>query len=230
MEIERINENTVKFYITYVDIEDRGFNKEEIWYNRDRSEQLFWQMMDEVNIKEDFNIEGPLWIQVQAMDRGLEVVVTKAQLSNDGQNLELPDENGKGLEIPMEEKLESMIQSQYGEDQTSEESKEDAVQSHGDDLSFVLEFKDFEHVIQLSHYFNNNEMVADQLYHFEDKYFLYVEFGEEDQTDEEQENILSQLLEFGSESTMTVYRLEEYGKVIFNEDALQNIRSYFPQS
>ena len=47
MEIERINENTVKFYITYVDIEDRGFQREEIWYNRERGEQLFWQMMED---------------------------------------------------------------------------------------------------------------------------------------------------------------------------------------
>lgn len=41
MEIERINENTVKFYLSYGDIEDRGFSKEDVWYNRDKSEELF---------------------------------------------------------------------------------------------------------------------------------------------------------------------------------------------
>lgn len=40
MEIERINEHTVKFYMSYGDIEDRGFDREEIWYNRERSEEL----------------------------------------------------------------------------------------------------------------------------------------------------------------------------------------------
>ena len=34
MEIERINENTVKFYISYLDIEERGFDRDEIWYNK----------------------------------------------------------------------------------------------------------------------------------------------------------------------------------------------------
>ncbi len=43
MEIERINEHTVKFYMSYGDIEDRGFDREEIWYNRERSEELFWK-------------------------------------------------------------------------------------------------------------------------------------------------------------------------------------------
>ena len=54
MEIERINENTVKFYVSYQDVEQRGFDREEIWYNRERSEQLFWEMMDEVNDQENF--------------------------------------------------------------------------------------------------------------------------------------------------------------------------------
>ena len=53
-------------------------------------EELFWEVMDEVHEEEEFAVEGPLWIQVQALDKGLEIVVTKAQLSKDGQKLELP--------------------------------------------------------------------------------------------------------------------------------------------
>lgn len=91
MEIERINENTLKFFISYVDVEERGFDREEIWYSREKSEQLFWEVMDEVNEEEDFPFDGPLWIQVQALEKGLEVFVTKAQLTKDGGRLELPD-------------------------------------------------------------------------------------------------------------------------------------------
>ena len=112
MEIERINENTIKFYISYGDIEDRGFEREEIWYNRERSEQLFWQMMDEVNYKEDFNVEGPLWIQVQAMEKGLEIMVTKAQISKNGEKLELPTEEGS-IDISIDEKMESILEEKF---------------------------------------------------------------------------------------------------------------------
>ena len=38
-------------------------------------------MMDEINDESDFEVEGPLWIQVHAMDKGLEVTVTRAQIS-----------------------------------------------------------------------------------------------------------------------------------------------------
>ncbi|MDC3413677.1 adaptor protein MecA [Aquibacillus sp. 3ASR75-11] len=222
MEIERINENTVKFYISYIDIEDRGFDREEIWYNRERSEQLFWQMMEEVNHKEEFTIEGPLWIQVQALDKGLEIIVTKAQLSKDGQNLELPMDSGKTIDMPVDEKIESLLDQKFG---SEEENELDDDQS----ISFLVRFQDFENVIQLSHYFPTLEGMFNGLYHFEDRYYLYVEFENEELDDEKQEDLLSQLLEFGEESPLSIFRIEEYGKTIFEEDALTQIKEHFPQ-
>lgn len=226
MEIERINENTVKFYISYLDIEDRGFDREEIWYNREKSEQLFWQVMDEVNYNEDeFNIDGPLWIQVQALDKGLEIVVTKAQISKDGQNLELPTESGKTIDLPVDEKIESLLEEKFGTDESDNEDSGDTMEQ---DLSFIMSFSEFEDVIQLSHYFSSVDGVSDELYHFENKYMLLLKFDDEQLTDEEQDDILSQMLEFGQESTMTIYRLQEYGKTIFESDALAQISSLFP--
>ncbi|GGJ95214.1 adapter protein MecA 1 [Lentibacillus kapialis] len=224
MEIERINENTVKFYITYVDIEDRGFQREEIWYNRERGEQLFWQMMEELNYKEDFNVDGPLWIQVQAMDKGLEIVVTKAQISKDGENIELPDENGKPVDISMDDKIEDVLDDKFGnekEEQNSESGEEDG------NLSLIVRFNDFEDVIQLSHYFKGNDDELDNvLYHYKNDYYLYVEFPQED--DDKQEDMLSQIFEFANDTDVTIHFLEEYGKQIFENDTFKQIRSHFP--
>lgn len=85
MEIERINEDTIKFYISYLDLEERGFNQEDVWYDREKSEELFWDMMDELKYEEEFSPEGPLWIQVQALKHGLEVFVTKATIGGKGE-------------------------------------------------------------------------------------------------------------------------------------------------
>ncbi|WP_407271040.1 adaptor protein MecA [Radiobacillus sp. PE A8.2] len=223
MEIERINENTVKFYISYLDIEDRGFDREEIWYNRDKSEQLFWQVMDEVNYTEDdFNIDGPLWIQVQALDKGLEIVVTKAQLSKDGQNLELPVEQGKTIDVPVDEKIESLLDDKFGNDSEDDQAFEE-------EFSFIIGFKDFEDVIQLSHHFLGFEGVNDRLYHFENQYLLFVQFDDEQLSDDEQEDFISQLLEFGLESNVTNHILHEYGKIIFEDDALRQTKKFFPE-
>lgn len=223
MEIERINENTVKFYITYVDIENRGFEKEEIWYNRERSEQLFWQMMDEVNFKEDFSVEGPLWIQVQAMDKGLEIVVTKAKVSKDGEHFEFPKEGKSNIEMSISNKLENFIENEIIKDDVIEKSTLNEL----DYIWGVFEFDDIEDMIDLSHALENvkEDNILTKLYGYKNKYYLYIELN--DQDIEYQDDLLSQISEFSEESDITTHLLEEYGKVIFEDNVFTQIRSYF---
>lgn len=229
MEIERINENTVKFYISYTDIEHRGFNREEIWYNREKSEQLFWQVMDEVNYNGDeFNIDGPLWIQVQALDKGLEIVVTKAQISKDGQNLELPTENGSTFDLPMDDKIESLLDEKFGNEE-DEEDEDEVIQSIDEDLTFIIGFADFEDVIQLSHQLQVSEGMNNALYYYQDRYIMLIEFDDIFLDDDQQDNIISQLLEFGRQTNVTEHLLREYGKIILEQDALKQLQNYFPQ-
>ncbi|HLR09672.1 MAG TPA: adaptor protein MecA [Bacillota bacterium] len=223
MEIERINENTVKFYISYSDIEDRGFEREEIWYNRERSEQLFWQVMDEVNYKEDFNVDGPLWIQVQALESGLEIIVTKAQVSKNGERLELPTGDGKTIDIEVDEKIENMLENKFGR-------RDDVDDREDGNLSLIVRLADFEDVIQLSHYLKQHETVDmdSGLYFYDDHYYLYLEFFYDDVDDDIQEDMISQVFEFADDTDVTIHVLEEYGKQIFAEDTFAQIRAYFP--
>lgn len=220
MEIERINDNTVKFYISYLDIEERGFDREEIWYNRERSEELFWEMMDEVHSEEEFLAEGPLWIQVQALDKGLEVLVTKAQLSKDGQKLELPVPDEKLRDLPVDENIEDLLDQNYNPRSSENNSR------NSEELEFLFTFRDFEDVISLSKA-SGLDSVQTKLYSFEEKYYLYVEFSEDFFEDEEIDDLLSILLEYGHESNTTIHRVAEYGKIIFDQDVLAQIRKYF---
>ncbi|ALC80741.1 MULTISPECIES: adaptor protein MecA [Bacillus] len=216
MEIERINEHTVKFYISYNDLEDRGFDREEIWYNRDKSEELFWEMMDEVHDEEEFSVEGPLWIQVQALDKGLEVIVTRAQLSKDGQKLELPIPEDKKYSQEAEQ-LNSLL------NDLDNEEKPDEIENEETKLQFVLKFADFEDLVSLAkHQFSGCKTT---LYSLENTYYLYIDF--EQLSDHEVEDQLSLFLEFGSESNATIHRLEEYGTLITAEHALHTIKKHF---
>ncbi|AYA75132.1 adaptor protein MecA [Bacillus sp. Y1] len=221
MEIERINDNTVKFYISYGDIEERGFDRDEIWYNREKSEELFWEMMDEVHQEEEFMIEGPLWIQVQALDKGLEVLVTKAQISKDGQKFELPITDERLKDIPVDERIEELLDQHFN---TKADDEDD--DSYEDTLEFLIAFKDFEDLISLS---NRNilEDLSTKLYSFEGKYYLYVDFPEEEYDEEDIDNSLSLLLEYGHETAITIHRVEEYGKLIMSENVFSEIRRHF---
>ncbi|MDN4073686.1 adaptor protein MecA [Fictibacillus terranigra] len=222
MEIERVNEFTIKFFITYRDIEDRGFDREEIWSNRERGEELFWEMMDEAHQQEQFPLEGPLWIQVQALDKGLEIIVTRAQMSKDGTKLELPLGDEK-IDLPVDKNIENLLDQQFTAD--DQEEIEDIELADEDYLSFLLLFSDFEDMIMLSHNIDSS-LFANSLYHFDNKYYLYVTFNPET-TDREQDDLLSQLLEYGSDSDASIHRIQEYGKEIIAERALEDISAHF---
>ncbi|WP_085521719.1 adaptor protein MecA [Tuberibacillus sp. Marseille-P3662] len=227
MEIERVNDYTLKFFISYVDIEDRGFDREEIWYNRERSEELFWELMDEAHHQESFPLEGPLWIQVQAMDKGLEILVTRAQLSNDGSKLELPISKDKHLDIPVHEEFENVLNEQLEDSDLDDEPLDEAEHLGDSDgqMSFLIRFHDIEDLIALSSDFGKDD-VDTKLYHHGNDYYLSVTFYDE-MGEYEQENTLSRILEYGDETGLTVHYVAEYGKVIIQERAIENIQYYF---
>lgn len=216
MEIERINDNTVKFFLSYIDIEERGFTREEVWYNRDKSEELFWEMMDEVNDETEFEIEGPLWIQVHAMNTGIEVTVTRAQLSDDEGS-----EESFGLVDPHKHFNPDPSMFDDPEKLMSELSDEPVM---WDTDMFV--FDDFENLIRLS----TKELpyaVKTSLYSFEEKFYMHVIFDEDQMTDDDKSDYCSIVSEYGAVSQVTIYRLEEYGRVIIESDVTSTISTYF---
>ena len=164
-------------------------------------------MMDEVHQEEDFLIDGPLWIQVQALEKGLEVLVTKAQISKDGQKFELPIPEGKFREFSQDDKIGDLLGHHF--------STAGSINTYEGDLDFLLVFNDFEDIIALS-----KETVLDslstKLYSFENRYYLYVVFPDNKFDEEEIDDYLSILLGiWGNEANATIHRVEEYGKEIY---------------
>ncbi|MBY0221708.1 MULTISPECIES: adaptor protein MecA [Sporosarcina] len=215
MEIERINENTVKFYLSYGDIEDRGFSKEDVWYNRDKSEELFWDMMDELGDDTEFEVEGPLWIQVNAMNEGIEVIVTRAHLPKNAESSQFPF----GIEDP-----EELFDPIFDAINETEEDSEEEVQVN--DKLFV--FRDFDELIPLaSQMASLEDPFETQLYAFEGRYYLNLRFDYTLIDTKRAKDIISMITEYGILSKMSIHRIEEYGTAVMESDAFAQIDKYF---
>jgi adapter protein MecA 1/2 len=221
MDIERINENTVKFYISYIDIEKRGFSRDEIWFNRDKSEELFWEMMDEINDESDFEIEGPLWIQVHAMDKGLEVTVTRAQINRDGKRMESPYEtDDKGHYF-------SNLSESSGDGQSIEEYS--AIFNETADLTgeYTFLIKEFDDLIPMAKRTQLPASVSTALYVYNNRYYLYVLADKDEMNEIEIANLISILSEYSSQSTVTIHRMQEYGKEIMADQVFEQVLRHF---
>ena len=86
-------------------------------------------------MRKNLLVEGPLWIQVQALDKGLEVLVTKAQLSKDGQKFELPIPEEKLKDLPGDNRIEDLLDHHFN---PSIQTRRDHLEE--ETLEFLIEF------------------------------------------------------------------------------------------
>ncbi|MCZ8531720.1 adaptor protein MecA [Psychrobacillus psychrodurans] len=222
MDIERINDNTFKVYISYIDIEERGFSRDEIWFNKDKSEQLFWEMMDEVHDDDHFEeLDGPLWIQVHAMEKGLEVIVTRTEITKQderiGSNSDVDDISSKIFK--------NGVSSSIGTHEFDDfSSYMDELEEIPMDYTFV--FESFEDVIGLAKKLDEAD-IQTSLYFYEEKYYLHIIFDFEITEFESVLNILSVVSEFANNSKTTIHIIQEYGNQIIESRVLDELNKHF---
>ncbi|TRM12594.1 genetic competence negative regulator [Lentibacillus cibarius] len=78
MRMERVSNNQFTIFLTFDDLIDRGFTKEDLWYDVANVRNLFSDMMYEASTELGFELEGVLLVQVQLMQaQGMHVVVTQ---------------------------------------------------------------------------------------------------------------------------------------------------------
>ncbi|HCZ0865869.1 TPA: adaptor protein MecA, partial [Staphylococcus aureus] len=154
MRIERVDDTTVKLFITYSDIEARGFSREDLWTNRKRGEEFFWSMMDEINEEEDFVVEGPLWIQVHAFEKGVEVTISKSK-NEDMMNMSDDDATDQFDEqvqellaqtLEGEDQLEELFE-QRTKEKEAQGSKRQKSSARKNTRTIIVKFNDLEDVI-----------------------------------------------------------------------------------
>ncbi|MFD2168738.1 adaptor protein MecA [Tumebacillus lipolyticus] len=200
MRVERLGDNKVRIMLTYDDLDQRGIDREEIWQNGRKVQELFWDMMERAYLEVGFEVAGPIAVEAFTMPtEGVVVVVTQ-----------LP-----ALQLE--------------EQETVEEEDDDALPTAvaPDPFgAFTFVFQDLEDVISAAHSLQALQAVGGTLYHYKERYHLYFE---EDEVGEEMYDMFwSVLHEYGELSPTTKAMLDEYGKRVMDGDAVQTITKHFP--
>lgn len=78
MRVERIAKDKVRIFISYDDLEERGIDRNEIWQNGKKVQELFWDMMETAYAEVGFEIAGPIAVEAFTMPaEGVVVIVTR---------------------------------------------------------------------------------------------------------------------------------------------------------
>ncbi|MBZ5752807.1 MULTISPECIES: genetic competence negative regulator [Metabacillus] len=90
-------------------------------------------------------------------------------------------------------------------------------------LDVIYEYETFEDIIQLANCLYQQEVLDGMIIFYQERYYLLLS----DDQQVELDTLVAILAEYGSPSTLTVHRLKEYGKMIIEEKAIQDIYFHF---
>lgn len=213
MEMEHINENTIRVLIKSEDLAARGITFLDLLGNHNEIENFFYSILEEVDIDEEFKGSEAVTFQVLPKGDGLELFISK-NLPHEG--MENFDDMSDGSTEDITDMLKKHVASQLQETESQPELGN----------RFIFELNSFEAMVQLASevYLDS---VTTNLYQMNDRYYLEVQFMDNDTTDIEVENALAYLMEFANRTQVTSEVLAEYGKIIMEHDALELTRYYF---
>lgn len=213
MEMEHINENTIRVLIKSEDLAARGITFLDLLGNHNEIENFFYSILEEVDIDEEFKGSEAVTFQVLPKGDGLELFISK-NLPPEG--MENFDDMSDGSTEDITDTLKKHVASQLQETESQPELGN----------RFIFELNSFEAMVQLASevYLDS---VTTNLYQMNDRYYLEVQFMDNDTTDIEVENALAYLMEFANRTQVTSEVLAEYGKIIMEHDALELTRYYF---
>lgn len=213
MEMEHINENTIRVLIKSEDLAARGITFLDLLGNHNEIENFFYSILEEVDIDEEFKSSEAVTFQVLPKGDGLELFISK-NLPPEG--MENFDDMSDGSTEDITDMLKKHVASQLQETESQPELGN----------RFIFELNSFEAMVQLASevYLDS---VTTNLYQMNDRYYLEVQFMDNDTTDIEVENALAYLMEFANRTQVTSEVLAEYGKIIMEHDALELTRYYF---
>ncbi|PWG00618.1 adaptor protein MecA [Levilactobacillus bambusae] len=233
MEMERINENTIRVLIGNDDLTARGITVLDLLGDHQQIETFFYSILDEVDIDHQFQENDAVTFQVLPNKDGLELFISKNNLAGDSQLDDLADAT---VDLDHPDEVSDQLKRQLMQtDGVSTPHHLDADTNNVDDYlqdgkteqkKFILKLGSFENMVQLSRilFLENG---ASSLYSYQNDYYLELIFFVAVASTDRIRAELAIAYEYADKTNVTEDVLKEHGKKVMADSALELIRHYF---
>lgn len=248
LEMERINDDTIRVFMNLKELDDRGVNMLDLLQDHKRVEDFFYSVLDEVDEKHTFMSKGPVTFQVMPKGAGLEIYISRSKNGDDSndadatidyddsiQDDDMDDDDGPtGLWAPDRmQKIAKDSLRQFKHEKDDDTTKlDDTPGTDGDFFNghsvvrFCLKLPNFEAMIELSRDLFLNGGRSD-LYKYKGDYYLLLTFDSETVDGYQAEVQTNVAREYGEQTMVNADVLSEYGQLIMDSGALETTRFYF---
>lgn len=246
MEMERINDDTIRVLVTNDDLADRSISVIDLLGNQEEIEKFFRSILEEVDVDNDFAENEAVTFQVLPNRNGLELFISKNVENNNlmtdmMENIMGDRDNVESKDDVTDTLLEQLLGHDTSDDQPKRPRQKagnrvnDATSVTGGPENVVektispviLKFADFEMVIQLAQALRGKHVFEDSmLIEYHSEYFVELTLDTTLPKDE-LINITAIAREFGTLTPVAAEVLGEHGRVIFANAAIESVLKYF---
>lgn len=248
MEMEKINENTMRVTLGKEDLAERGISILDLIGNQHDVEEFFYSILDEVDVDHEFRDNGAVTFQLVPSGDGVELFITKVD-PEAAEKMNLPkdaefDENNSvmlsnitpdeldqiGLDKDVTEILKGRMQEMQGGKKPAPKPKEtiefdkhqEKQQADSiEDFIKVIEFDSIEDFIDMTRGVQFKQSFSSDLFMMNDKLYLVIGFSNEEVTAGTVADIYAAMLEYGKQPKIAPLYLEEHAQLIKAKNAFE---------
>lgn len=221
MEMERINENTIRVSIKNSDLTERGITFLDLLGNQKQIESFFYSILEEVDVDEQFQETDSVTFQVLPNRDGLELFISK-NVPMDGDE----ETFGELMSGDQAEDFADFISQQMTKDTSEHSNKTQNEPVKKEIYSIAFRLPDFEELITLANHVQLSGAET-ALYQYREQLYLLVNFSTSKISDQRLTASIAHLYEFSYQTPITSDILEEHGQAIMESDALAQLREFF---
>ncbi len=243
MQVDHINENTIRVRIDKEELSRRGLKVLDLLGDKDKIQQFFYSILAEVDTDHTFTKGVPVTFQVMPNNGGLDLMITKVQpedannlrkmmgdsMSDDSDSTQADSDSRRSFfDLDPKDDLNTEV------DPLTQEENEANASAAGNNneywkfqRSHAYQFTELGNVIELADNLRVSDL-ASSLYYQRGQYYLELAFLDEDYAELKPADAWAIANEYGikidDEEMNTV---KETGKCLMSQDALGHIRYYF---
>lgn len=225
MEIEHLDEDTIRVRIKNSDLEARGYTFLDLLGNQQQIEEFFYTILEEVDLDNQFKDSEAVTFQVMPNPTGLELLISKDSDVHEDLVSNVEFENFD--ELFLEQELEELEEIEELEDEeTADEEINVEFEGRETEREIIIEFNNFEQMIQLA---QNLKTISgfSSLYQLNKKYYIDFRLVHDDFSFRSFDENIAVILEYGSKSKLTSDILSEHADLLIEDKALSTIYHYF---
>ena len=214
MEMEYLNDNTMRVFIAKDDLESRGITLLDLMKDQSQVENFFMSILEEADVSKRFQDSEALTFQVLPKNGGIDLYISKA--TADGQYM---DKDG------LENLLENITQNMSPEEENSSTNPSEA-DTKGRRPELALAFKSWDQVLTFLKSYQVDEASL-EVYVYQELFQVIIRFEKEDLTQARQADLTSYALEFGQLSPFAPALLREHGQLLIHPESINQVAQLF---